>query len=573
MLLAQRAVGSGEVWFVGVTGSVMEDWSQGHRFWGRVLHPRLDPAPGLHHGFADNATTFLASVVGVKAPRPLVVVLLLGIYVTLAVFVLVVCRWRNRAELAWPVLMGLALAGLAVAFTISQAARAEVGFVQGELGVTMLRPGMTRGATTSYVGLFSPEPTTADLRWVSPDTLATGYPHWAEGASGGLAESLQVRQSNRFIFPQVRLNPGEMQIFRAMTMSRFGKGAELTFGYGPDGVTGEIVNRTGHRLYDCILRVNRRTLRVGVLPDGGRKALADCELAWSLSASDFTPSDEAKMRRYILAELLRVRTRPGSFGSRRFYSWPVTFYGWCNSPLARLDVGDQKPQERAMQLLAMPVDEVDAASTVRVPAGACGLRLLKGGNRMAYGNPTTAPIVSDVHLPDKGIRIAGTKRRTSKRPERESESPRRADGLMRVARQKPKTAAERFRPTGWKPGRASTHIRVGFTRPQGLEALRVTRLVLHVDVMLRDFTGTVKIRKAGDETFVTLPDLTLGSGPLARVFEGESLERYLGPGGELPEFELRLRPPSGELMSAGGQWEIRVLDVELAGTLPPTETR
>jgi len=578
VLLARRQVGSGEVWFVGVTGGVMEEWSCGHRLWARILEPRPDPAPGLHAGFAENAPAFLASVVGVKAPQPLVVILLLGGYFVLALLVLVGFRLRRRAELGWPILMMLAVIGLFAAFFVARAERTKVGFVQGEVGVTVVHPGMPRGGTTSYVGLFSPDKTTADVRWLSPDTLATGYPRWGAASEGGsLGLALLVEEGNDFVFPGLVLNPGELFMARAMTMSRFGEGIDLQFGYDAKGAAGHVVNRTGQLLRDCILRLNRRTLRVGDLAPGARKDLADCPLSWDLGASDFAPSDEDKTRRYILAEVLRVSTRGHAMSASRVYSWPVAFYGWCNTPQARLVVGSQKGQERAWQLLVAPAETVACVETVRVPAGACGIELLRGGNRMAYGNPDVPVGFADVDLPDQGIRIAGTSRREPKKdrnPARRNERPPPAHEGQGAAPPAPKAldAQDRFRPIGWKAGSAPSKVRVGFRRPQGLAALKVTRARILVQVEMRDFTAAVGVRRAGTDKFASLPGLVVSGGRCEHVLEGKELERFLGAAGELPELELSLRPAAGEVMSIGGSWRIHVLDLELEGQMPPRQS-
>ncbi len=569
VLLARREVGTGEVWFLAITGTAMQDWSRAHSLWARILHSRPNPAPGLYHGFSANAANFLAGVVGAKAPQPTLISCLLAGYFILAMAALVVCRWRGRQELGWPIVVVLSVCGLAAASFISSTSRSKVGFVQGEVGVTVLRPGMPQGGTTSFIGIFSPNKTMLDLAWLSPDTLATGYANWGQGASGGnLGQNLQALESNRFTFPGIQLNPGEMKVCRAMTMSRFGKGIDLQFGYSASGIKGYVHNRTGRSLRHCILRINRRTLRIGELPRDARKNLEDLDFSWSLADSDFATSDEDKVRRYILAEVLRMNIGMGFYGKRRF-SWPIAFYGWSDKPQARLKLGNSKPRERALQLVVAEVARINHSGRVRVPAGACGLRLLRGGNRMAYGNAMRRPAMDNVRLPTRGILIAGTKRKRHRQRKPRTRRPGMRTPMDEVARAQPRKASdqERHRPMGWIPGINPTRIRVGFDRPQGLENMITRKLTLLIDVRTRGFLSRVRIRKPGTARFSKIPGLEISGNLLRKVFRGRSLQRYLGPGGELPEFELQFMPPAGQAMTTSGTWEVKVFDVELEGEM------
>ncbi len=568
VLLARRQVGSGDVWFVAFTGAAVEDWSAGHAFWAQVLRPLPNPLPGLRGALAENARTFLDSVVGIPAPSRWLVAVFLGGYFILVCGALAVARRRGRQEMAWPAILALALIGALAAAYISAVNRARVGFIQGELGVTLLGSETPQGGTTSFLGLHAPRDLREDLVWSSPDTLAAAHPDWETVRAGGRPAEfeLTVEEGNHFLFPSLMLKGGEIFVARAMTMASFGDGVVLQVGVGPagpagHGVFGRVINRTGVLLRDAILRLNRRVLRVGDLPPAAERDLSRCDLSWTLSARDFA-SDDDKVRRYVLAEALRFPPRAGGMAAERCYEWPVALYAWCDVPQARLKVGKEQPQERAMQLLAVPAVRVETRQEIYLPAGACGIKLLRGGSRTAYGDPLRLFTFENLRL-GREDRIAGMQR-----PHAEEKKPPPLAEDMPQPNEAPLDPAEKFRATGWTSDNIPTTINVAFPLPDFARKLRAKRLWLVVDADARGLVPRVGIRRAGQgerAAFAPL-DLQIGKGRLR--YEIPRLAEYLGPQGELPEFQLEFQLPADAAMGASVRWTVREFDVEVEGILP-----
>ncbi|MCX7935826.1 MAG: hypothetical protein N3A66_11285, partial [Planctomycetota bacterium] len=375
--------------------------------------------------------------------------------------------------------------------------RARVGFIQGELGVTLLGPETPQGGTTSFVGLHAPRDLRETLTWSSPDTLASAHPDWETVRAGGRPAEMEltVEEGNHFLFPLLTLKGGEIFVARAMTMASFGDGVFLQVGVGPagpagHGVFGKVVNRTGVLLRDAILRLNRRVLRVGDLPPAAERDLARCELSWTLSSRDFASEDD-KVRRYVLAEAIRFPPRSGGLAAERCYEWPVTLYAWCDVPQARLKVGKEQPRERAMQLLAVPAVRVETKSEIYLPAGACGIKLLRGGSRTAYGDPLRIFTFENLRLA-REERIAGMQR-----PQVEEKKPLPLPEEMPQPVEAPPDPAEKFRPTGWTSDNIPTTINVAFPLPAFARQLRAKRLWLVVDAEARGLVPRLGIRRPG----------------------------------------------------------------------------
>lgn len=563
-LLAHRRVGSGDVYFLAVTGDTVQDWREGYRMMSRIFRPRLDPAPGLRTHLPAHASAFLGHIVGAEAPSRTLILLLFGGYFLVGSLLLVVLRMRGRAEQAWPLLLLMALVVAGVAVGLGKHSAAKVGFVTGEIGVTVLGNNDANGSAISFVGFYPPESREADVRWSNPDTLASLHSTW-EG-EGRVGRTLRVRQDNHFTFEEMRLNRLELATARTMTLVRYGEGVALDIRADETGLHGSVTNRTGYRLQDCLLHVNRRWLRVGDLAEGEEQSFTSEDLVWDPGLSGLGSSERDKVRGYILAEVLRPSDPERSLRERS-YAWPVALYGWVDVPQTAPEVPEVQPRRSALQLLVAPAADVQAEGTVRLPPGTCGLRLLSGGGAFAYGSPDLLQSrYPDVAFPQKTV-LAGMSRRESSRSAADSGGQR---FVTSPASPEPETPAARHVLPEWGEGSLMAKVRVAFDPPAGLPPLDVTAMTLHIDMDVRGLEASVGVRKPGTRRATKLEAVDLSGGRVQ--VEVPDLKRYFGPEGQWPEFELELRASFGAQPAQPGYWAIRVFDIEVEGRVRETAT-
>ncbi|MBN2712858.1 MAG: hypothetical protein JXR97_10580 [Planctomycetes bacterium] len=565
VLIAKKNVGSGEVWFVAFNGEALSEWSNGHLLFSDILKPNPSPAPGLKISLPRHAETFLGQNVGIEAPSRVTIVILLSAYFLLSAGLLFGFKLKGRSELAWPGIIILSIVAFAITFIIKERQASKIGFVVGEIGVTVLESGEPEGSATSFVGLFSPKELTSDIKWKSPDTLASIHSSW-EGDNVN-TRSLKVEEKNNFTFEQVKLNPMEMSMYRAMTMVKYGDGIDFNISLDSGGIKGTVVNRTGKDLEDCVIRLNQRCVNAGNIPDKGKFTFTTKDLIPGILPSSFAKSDEQKTKDYILAEIFRFKRSSGMFNNREF-NWPLTFIGWSRTAQASLAIGAEQPKERPMQLILTPAPEVKASGKVVIPAGVCGLKILKGGSSNVYGDPENFQFRSyeNIKWPEQ-TRIAGMKKSPPKKNTKKAPAPPGgipAGGPIAQKQEKPKTADELFAPTGWLPQTMANRLRIGFDLPPRTPAIKINKVKLVVDIEIRDASATLGIRKAGETSFQKLGGITVGSGRTEKVIP--NIGKYIGPNGELPEFEVNIRKPLNAGMDAKTFWKVKEFDIEVEGT-------
>jgi len=268
------------------------------------------------------------------------------------------------------------------------------------------------------------------------------------------------------------------------------------------------------------------------------------------------------VRRYVLAEALRFPPRSGGLTAERNYEWPVALYAWCDLPQARLEIGGKRPRERAMQLLAVPAVRIETQPEIFLAAGSCGLKLLRGGSRTAYGDPLRFFTFEHLRLA-REERIAGMQR-----PQAEEKKPLPLAEEMPQLMEAAPDLTEKFRPTGWTSDTIPATINVAFPLPAFVRSLHAKRLWLVVDVEARGLIPRLGIRRPAQgerEPFAPL-NIQIGKGHVRHEITG--LAAFLGPAGELPEFQLEFQLPSEAAMGSSVRWTVREFDVEVEGTMP-----
>lgn len=564
VLLARRKVGGGEVWFSAVPGEAMVAWRGGPEYWGAMFAPRTDPVPGLKYALSADAPEVLGSLAGAAAPKKSMIVRLILAYIILGVAVLVLTRLGGRPELGWPALLGLSVVGALLAMAAGLAVHKDVGFVAGEAGVTVLGDGESHASVTSFVGLHSPRERTVDIRWPNPDTLATAQPAGVAGGGSPLSRALTVQQDACFTFPAVQLQPGQLQLSRAMTLVRYDEGLELDVGVGAEGLRGSVTNRTGDTLTDCILRMNRRTYRIGELADGETADLSKAPASWDLRADPYevAAGEESQLRQWILADCLHTRQRSLREGGGRSvtYSWPVAFYGWTRAEQAvpvPTDV-DGQPRHRALQLLALPKpNPTIEPGSVLIPEGTCGIRTLNSAARLLMAQARTPRSGRGRYVRAPGMkRIAGMQRRAAR-------------GVRIGSHGRAHLGMEqRTQPPGWGEGRGTASGEVQFVRPDWLEDFQIERIEVLANFRLNDVGAEIGIRRPGTKEYQPILGAELNEGPATHTIE--DVQQVLGPDGELPQFRIRIGLTQDFDTRATANWQIRAFDLRLHGTAGPS---
>lgn len=560
VLLARRKVGGGEVWFSAIPGEAMKSWSGGPEYWAAMFAPRPNPVPGLKSALSADAPEILGRLAGAAAPKRGVIVKLIFAYVILAISVLFLTRLAGRPELGWPALLGLSVVCALLAMAAGLAVHKDVGFVTGEAGVTVLGEGESHASVTSFVGMHSPRERTTDILWPNPDTLATAQPAGSAGG-GALSQAVAVHQDAHFTFPSVKLQPGNLQLSRAMTLVQYDEGIEVTAGVGPNGLEGQVTNRTGDTLTDCLLRLNRRTYRIGRIEDGATVNLANAEPSWDLRAKPYAvgAGEEDQLRQWILADCLHGRRQSlRGGGSEIVYTWPVALYGWTRSPQAvPVPVGVEKqPRHRALQLLTVPVSRPNLrAGDVMVPEGACGIRTLNSSARLLFESRRASAQGRGRYVRTSGMkRIAGMDRRASRGVRVSSQ------GRAHLAMQ------DRVRPPGWAEGQGTASGEVQFVRPDWLTSLRLERIDVIADFRLNDVNAEIAVRRPGEDAYQSILGSELGQDRVIHTIR--DVASVLGPDGELPEFRIRIGLGQDFDARATASWQIREFDLRLHGTAP-----
>jgi hypothetical protein len=349
--LAVRSIGHGRVWFSHLSSDQMQNWSQNLKLWQAILTPRPNPAPGLDHSLSRKIPALMQEVLGISAPDRRFVIVLLGGYCLLAMALLIQLRRKGRTEWGWPLVILLAVGATALAKRESDASRERTGFVQGELGVSVLGNRSGVASAYSFVSVYSPKQFKTDATFLNPSTLAAGFtPPKDDDSRQGFLSSLKVHEGDRFQLPGLHVGGGELFTCRALTLTDYQDGIDLALHFqgepqGPsEGISGRVTNRTGETLTDCFLALNRGVLQIGVLKDGESRDLSTCRLsrAGHLSAQDVAGSNEDLMRARTVA-LVRRQAGPATRTTGRndptAYEWPITFYGWARRPQALVSLG------------------------------------------------------------------------------------------------------------------------------------------------------------------------------------------------------------------------------------------
>ena len=126
----------------------------------------------------------------------------------------------------------------------------------------------------------------------------------------------------------------------------------------------------------------------------------------------------------------------------------------------------------------------------------------------------------------------------------------------------------RIRPPGWSSGKGTVRAELQFFRPDWLQELAVDSITVVADVRLSGIGAEIAVRRPGSEHFVPILGEELGEGRALHVLENAA--EFLGPDGELPEFQIRLGLDQTIDTRATARWDIREFDLRLAGRYQDT---
>jgi hypothetical protein len=259
-LMTRRHAGDGAVFTLAAPLGAFQDPSL-HSIWRYVRDAIYKEKSAIDNdAFLRPAQETLNGIAGRPAPSRTIPLAILLTMAGIAVVGGAALRLRRRGEVVWIVLApGAIVCGLLLwvsQFNQSDPERLScIGLLSGLDGPS---------ARAQAVFAYYSGPETRDL-----DLSSGGSRNVIRDARKGDSASgdLETRSGAAMVLPdqtvQVRSDT-VCSIDEQVDLD--GVRSELTF--GPDGLTGDLDNRLGHALSDCVLYANRRTYRVGDVPAG-----------------------------------------------------------------------------------------------------------------------------------------------------------------------------------------------------------------------------------------------------------------------------------------------------------------
>jgi len=260
-LLTHRSLGHGQVFTLAVPPGGLIDPSL-HALWRVVNQARNVLPPVNDNDFLTPSCTTLMNLAGRRGPPRETPVLILGALAGLALVLGLVLRRRRRGELAWMVLVPVALI-VAVAMYcqgLRQAAPERLTYVGLLSGL-----GDGRARVQESFAYYSGPENRRNLTFSSgsPTAIIQNVGETVAAAVG--VEYTQCADIMTLPDQSVNLNSSRAFYVDSVLQS---PGVEGTLTFGLKGLEGVLNNSLGADIEDAVLYVNRRTYRLGTLRAG-----------------------------------------------------------------------------------------------------------------------------------------------------------------------------------------------------------------------------------------------------------------------------------------------------------------
>lgn len=366
VVAADRRVGSGTVTLLGfdpTTGWLAAADELDVPLWRRLLPGRSAPPLGfVDDSMIASAVTTLPSLA--VPPIGGLLVLLLGYVVLVGPVNYLLLRRIDRREWAWATIPALTLAVAAGAFGIGATLRGT-DVVLHEVAVVRGAVGSDRAVVQAYLGLFSPDRRSFDLRLPGDTLVASPMNGDLFGSSSGT--SLDVLQGDPSTVRALDVGFGSMRTVRAEgSASAPLVDADLRVEGG--ALVGSVTNRSDRVLVDPAVVLGLQAVKLRSLGPGERAdvrlpltgdgmmgmALADRIVGpFNWGGPGMTEEDQRKIVRRTVVEQLSVDEWSG--GMRAPGGDAALVLAWGTDPVLDVEIGGTSVRRQANVLYAYPV--------------------------------------------------------------------------------------------------------------------------------------------------------------------------------------------------------------------------
>lgn len=541
VLSAKRAYGAGEILFYALRGSDLKDSADlpsSIQFFRELSYKRAEALPGLQDRFRQNARNLLQALTGLPVPQKWVIAVLMILFLGVATGILVTLRLKKRGELGWLILMGWSL--IVFLFALILLGGGNTSLSSGEIGITLLPNTSGAGTNRSYAGAFPSGDVRGQFTW-----LQAGAAFSPQSAAGNeaLRESLAVTENYYPQMPQVQMLPGQFWGGQSLGQAIFGQGLSGQLRFTSAGVRGEVINQTGRKLTNCLLRINRRILYIGDMAEGGRADLARTE---SMPLNEFAKKDFGSgwaEKRDILSQLF--------YGTETEKLAAPVLIGFTTESLCSFSVDDDATKNSARQLIAVVPDMIAEKDAV-IPAGMCGLSFTRTGSAMRYyglpARPAEVTRLAEASIPPTPHARAGNRSLPAK---------------ARSSLQRKETTFDPQYDCAfpyWLGGSLPVRFSVQFSTPAGLLNFHPSTAILTLRGNLTGLRAEVLIAQQGSDQPKRLA--ILPSGSIKSEIKIPDYAIYAKKGGA--EISIRMRPdPSA---GTAQRWNLEELELQITGT-------
>ncbi len=341
--------------------------------WEDLVGNESNPFLEENTSLADKIEPIFTEVVGVSVPGFNQVVIFLTGYLILIISGHLIFMYRKRPELAWLVYILCVPLAIWLSYHIGQTGKRGPKLSINEVSVTELSPGGTSGRSSVYLGFFSPDGLTGSL--VLRDPAAYGPRFSRALPDKPLFKVIDVQEDDVWTLKDINLSAGTLHTLSFNNIVTVGEGVDVQMTLRGDGLAGEITNRTGQALDDCLLIYNRYIKPVGSIPNGETiKIRMDdpADAGWHRGYSQ----KAIKAKQDVLREKII-----SSLWTPPIFAKPVktdlVFSGWFSKPVFPVDAVniDEKKEGNALMIMKVPV-KLEEGDGILIPKGICDMELV-----------------------------------------------------------------------------------------------------------------------------------------------------------------------------------------------------
>lgn len=298
---------------------------------------------------ADSIESILTEVVGVGVPGLNQVVIFLAGYLAVIILGYLIFRYLKRPELAWLVYPLAVPLAIWILYQTGQVGKGDFELCLNEISLTQLPPGERKGRSLVYLGLFSPGGLTDSLTF--NDASAFGPRVSRAMPEKPLFKVIEVKEEDIFTLRSLRLSPGTLQVLSFNNIISLGEGIEAEMTWTEQGLVGQITNRTGQILEDCLLVYNRQVEPVGSISHGQTVKVRVNDPSHASYNKNYSQravkTRQDVVRERIISSLFTppAMAKPVKPG--------LAFFGWLSHPAFNIDGTTRKREKLTRRLIGV----------------------------------------------------------------------------------------------------------------------------------------------------------------------------------------------------------------------------